>query len=168
MVADQRKWNKRHVMEYVSNSKQSHIYIVLPTMMEDIVLFTFPFSFSFWPSGCILDIKGLLRLALIVYFPKKWFTWPFIPIIILTFIPLSMNSIFLYNSIFLLTSTLFVLMSKICSSVTVLMSLNLLLWCRVLQIMKRDALKDPATDPHALHARRLINQVSFYFQVSKH
>lgn len=30
---------------------------------------------------------------------------------------------------------------------------------RVLQIMKRDALKDPATDPHALHARRLINQV---------
>ncbi|XP_004509767.1 DNA-directed RNA polymerase 1B, mitochondrial-like [Cicer arietinum] len=30
---------------------------------------------------------------------------------------------------------------------------------RVLEIMKSDALKDPKTNPHALHARRLISQV---------
>lgn len=31
--------------------------------------------------------------------------------------------------------------------------------CRVLDIMKEDAQKDPAVHPEALHARRLINQV---------
>lgn len=31
--------------------------------------------------------------------------------------------------------------------------------CRVLDIMKRDAAKDPATDPNAKRARLLINQV---------
>ena len=44
---------------------------------------------------------------------------------------------------------------------------NLVLWCRVLEIMKRDAEKDPETNPNALHARRLISQVSFNFQVLK-
>lgn len=31
--------------------------------------------------------------------------------------------------------------------------------CRVLDIMRRDAEKDPASNPNALHARLLINQV---------
>jgi hypothetical protein len=34
--------------------------------------------------------------------------------------------------------------------------------------MKGHALEDPETNPHALHARRLISQVSFNFSVSKH
>lgn len=38
-------------------------------------------------------------------------------------------------------------------------SLNLILPCRVLEIMKSDALKDPAVFPDALHARALISQV---------
>lgn len=33
--------------------------------------------------------------------------------------------------------------------------------CRVLDIMRRDAQKDPATEPEALYAGLLINQVSF-------
>ena len=45
------------------------------------------------------------------------------------------------------------------SKVTVLT--QLLSWYRVLEIMRRDAEKDPETNPSALHARRLINQVSF-------
>lgn len=32
---------------------------------------------------------------------------------------------------------------------------------RVVDIMKRDAEKDPATNPNARYARRLINQVSW-------
>lgn len=33
--------------------------------------------------------------------------------------------------------------------------------CRVLEIMKRDAQKDPAVFPDALRARVLVNQVDF-------
>lgn len=36
---------------------------------------------------------------------------------------------------------------------------NFLLLCRVKEIMQNDAEKDPATNPNALHARLLINQV---------
>lgn len=37
--------------------------------------------------------------------------------------------------------------------------------CRVLDIMKEDAQKDPAVYPEALHARRLINQVDVIAQL---
>lgn len=39
------------------------------------------------------------------------------------------------------------------------MQFDLLLLSRVLEIMRRDAEKDPDTDPNALYARLLINQV---------
>lgn len=35
----------------------------------------------------------------------------------------------------------------------------MLLLCRVLDIMRKDAKDDPAMNPNAVHARNLINQV---------
>lgn len=37
--------------------------------------------------------------------------------------------------------------------------------CRVLDIMRTDAEKDPASNPNALHARLLINEVSIFNRV---
>lgn len=35
----------------------------------------------------------------------------------------------------------------------------MLLLCRVLDIMRKDAKGDPATNPNTMHARNLVNQV---------
>jgi len=62
---------------------------------------------------------------------------------------------FVYSSIYGYSLNLFAVGKKFMTS------LSLAIWCRVLEIMKRDAEKDPQTNPNALHARRLISQVSF-------